>query len=130
MKFGLPTQKPAHTLDTLVADLMVELRDNTVAASQCAKIIETNLSDLNISLRPTKVTKSIQNRMVSRGVCMMNAEKGNSSVIMTRANYDDKMIEFLVSTVKPLYSGSLYSGKPLIGKKISLSLGKPLYFNV
>ena len=61
LKFGLPPQKRARTFNTLVADLMVGLRDNTAAASQCAKIIKPNFLDLNIPPPPTKVMKSIQN---------------------------------------------------------------------
>ena len=95
LKYAVPPLNHNKALDTLVADLTVGLsRKNDFASLQCAEVIKQH--PLDEVPRDTRQTiRSLQQKVKDNHLVVTKADKGNSTVVMDRSDYDDKLLTFI-----------------------------------
>lgn len=95
LQFAVPPLNRKKTTDNLLADLTVGLsRKNESATIQCAEIL-TKFPVDSVPRDTRDTIKSLRQKVRDCDLIVTKADKGNCTVVMERADYDQKIMTFI-----------------------------------
>jgi hypothetical protein len=95
LKFAVPPLHPDKARDYVMADLMVGLsRKSELAADQCAEVLKNHPID-EAPPNTKAIIKSLKRKVKDGDLIVTKADKGNSTVVMDRTAYDEKIMTFI-----------------------------------
>ena len=107
LKHALPSNNVQHAITHLVADLSMHVKVEGIA-EQCTEAIQSVPME-PIPESTKRVIKSIGRKIKSEDLVVSKADKGNTVVIMQRAEYDNKICDFLNGNKATLVTGFNFS---------------------
>jgi hypothetical protein len=96
LQYAVPPLNAKAARTNLMADLVVALEKETdvTIATKCAEIIRNDPID-EVPRTTSRTLRSIKEKIRTNDLIISKADKGNSVVIMSRTDYDNKMREFI-----------------------------------